>query len=294
MKTALATYKLKIETPANIIIHKLNKIFFGKKYANEKKYFKQFRLLKKKYLKNGIWDFNGIRLPEYHLDPLAELMYPIFMDTLFVYCSHNDNYNSDLIDKLDEFLPEGAYGYVNEDIDVTVKENDIVIDAGAWIGDFSAYSSKKGASVYAFEPSLETIKLLKKTQELNKNIEIIEKGLGEFSGSVLMSNHSTNSGANRITNDATNSEKIELTTIDEFVKEYKLEKVDFIKADIEGSERNMLKGATETLRRYSPKLAICTYHLTDDPIILRDIILDANPNYIIVQKKMKLYASVKK
>ncbi|GHT02290.1 hypothetical protein AGMMS50276_32120 [Synergistales bacterium] len=39
---------------------------------------------------------------------------------------------------------------------------------------------------------------------------------------------------------------------------------------------------------------ICTYHLPDDPEVLADIIKEANPAYNIVQKKMKLYASVPK
>jgi len=96
-----------------------------------------------------------------------------------------------------------------------------------------------------------------------------------------------------ITEKNENSETIEVTTIDEFVNEYNINRVDFIKADIEGYERYMLAGAKETLKRFAPKLAICTYHLQDDPDVLSKIILEANPNYIIVQKRKKLYAMAK-
>jgi hypothetical protein len=68
--------------------------------------------------------------------------------------------------------------------------------------------------------------------------------------------------------------------------------VDFIKADIEGAERLMLKGAQKTLARFAPKLALCTYHLPDDPDVMEKLIMEANPNYKIVHKWFKLYAYV--
>jgi hypothetical protein len=71
-----------------------------------------------------------------------------------------------------------------------------------------------------------------------------------------------------------------------------LERVDFIKADIEGAEREMLKGAAHVLKTFAPKLAICTYHLPDDPEVLEQIIKEANPNYKIVHLRHKLFATV--
>lgn len=283
-----------IETPREIMTHRMNKLFLGMKKALEIKEKKQYLFLKEKYLKDNIWDFNGIKLPLYPksfaLDRFANYIY---MDSLFVYCNYNDNYDSKLVDKLDLILPEGTYSYKSDKIEVTVKKDDVVIDAGAWIGDFSAYASVKGAKVYAFEPCKATVDYLKITQQLNGNIHIIEKGLGNKQEISYIETNNLNSGANRITDNSINSEKIEITTIDNFVAEQKLEKVDFLKADIEGFERYMLEGAKETLRKFAPKLAICTYHLPDDPQVLAKIILDANPNYIIVQKKNKLYAAVK-
>lgn len=80
--------------------------------------------------------------------------------------------------------------------------------------------------------------------------------------------------------------------MDAFVEKQGLERVDFIKADIEGYERKLLMGAQETLKRFAPKLALCTYHLPDDPEVLAGLIRQANPRYKIVQKRAKLYASV--
>jgi len=56
------------------------------------------------------------------------------------------------------------------------------------------------------------------------------------------------------------------------VSELKLERVDFIKMDIEGAERRALAGAYSTLKKYRPRLAIAAYHLPDDPEIIPRVV----------------------
>ncbi len=292
MKTALKRMKFKMDSPLGLIIHKINKIIFGKIKANDIIFAKHGSQLKKKHFKNGIWDFKDAKLPYYNYKFNDGLMYLVYLDTFFIYCNFNDNYNSHIIDKIDDVLPEGPYGYKNELVDVTISKNDIVIDAGAWIGDFSAYASCKGAIVYSFEPSNETFQYLKKTQELNSNITIVKKALGDKCGISFLSSNLDVSFSYHITTDHKDSEKIEITTLDKFVEENCISKIDFIKADIEGYERYLLRGAKKVLKEFGPKLAICTYHLPDDPEVLSEIILDANPNYKIIKKKHKLYAMV--
>ncbi len=58
-----------------------------------------------------------------------------------------------------------------------------------------------------------------------------------------------------------------------------LPRVDYIKLDIEGAEREALKGATLTLAKYQPRLFIDAYHQEDDMDLLPKLILGANPNY---------------
>ncbi|MBP3444189.1 MAG: FkbM family methyltransferase, partial [Methanocorpusculaceae archaeon] len=86
-------------------------------------------------------------------------------------------------------------------------------------------------------------------------------------------------------------ETARLTTVDAFCETEGVSP-DFIKADIEGAERQMMKGAVETLKRDAPKISICTYHFADDAAVLREIIKAANPAYRISEKWKKMYARV--
>jgi FkbM family methyltransferase len=133
-----------------------------------------------------------------------------------------------------------------------------------------------------------------KTAELNKNIYPVKKGLGNKKTNVSFHLEQNSNTSNRVASGPVDEEDqtVEMTTVDAFVEENGLERVDFIKADIEGYERYMLEGAQETLKKFAPRLALCTYHLPDDPEVLESLIKKANPAYNVVQKRKKLYASV--
>ncbi len=124
------------------------------------------RAFEEKFLKGDRYDFNGIFLPKIKN---TYLMRSVYDDVLKIYTEYGDNYVYKLMDELDKLPSEGAYCYrgMNGE-DISVKSGDIVIDAGAWIGDFSAYASKKGACAYAFEPSPSNISMLQKTVEYNR------------------------------------------------------------------------------------------------------------------------------
>jgi FkbM family methyltransferase len=254
-------------------------------------------VFKRRWLKKNVFDFNGAKFPNIIADKhnFWLLAHNIFEDTFLIPCFYNDNYDKAIVEVLDQYMNEGPYGYSNGSFDVTVKKNDVVIDAGAWFGDFSAYSSSKGAITYAFEPVKNNFYWLCKTVELNKNIYAIKKGLGKSESEMVIMISNKNSGSSSIVKkeiDDKKKKKISITTLDKFVEENNLERIDFIKADIEGSERDMLYGAIQVMKKFSPKLAICTYHLSDDPEILEKIILNANPNYKIIHLRHKLFACV--
>ena len=68
--------------------------------------------------------------------------------------------------------------------------------------------------------------------------------------------------------------RIETISIDEFVAEKNISKIDFIKLDVEGAEVEALKGAMKTMLRDRPQMAVSIYHkpehLYEIPLYLRD------------------------
>jgi FkbM family methyltransferase len=245
----------------------------------------------------GYFDFNGAKLPNISRDAaqMASLL-KIFQDTFLFSCLLNDNYSKEIVRQFDPCMMEGPYGYIDDDFDVTIKEKDIVMDVGAWIGDFSAYAAARGAIAYAFEPVCGNYDLLLKTAELNAPGAIIpiKRGLGDIEKEMEINiNESDSSGNSMYFGKNDKKETIKITTLDKFVENKKIKRIDFIKADIEGAERYLLRGASMVLKKFAPKLAICTYHSIEDPELLEKIIVDSNPEYRVAHTRQKLFARVR-
>ena len=73
-----------------------------------------------------------------------------------------------------------------------------------------------------------------------------------------------------------NAQLYKTISIDDFVAQNKIEKINFIKLDIEGAELETLKGAAGTIEKYKPQLAICVYHKNSDfweiPRFLKELV----------------------
>jgi FkbM family methyltransferase len=197
-------------------------------------------------------------------------------------------------EKYEHYYGEGPY----ELGEVKVEKGDIVFDCGANIGVFAVFASVlRGAKCIAFEPLPANDKVIRIFAAANKTarVKIAPYAVCGKVGTLYFTNSDSASEDTHIESKKDkNSIEVKCTTLDDFVEKHNIPRVDFIKADIEGAERDMLKGATEVLRKFQPKLALCTYHLPDDPEVMEKLILEANPNYVITHKYKKLYAYVPK
>ena len=164
-----------------------------------------------------------------------------------------------------------------------VKNDAVVFDIGAFKGDTAYFFSKKcsnKARIYAFEPDENNYKVLLKIKEKYKLNNVITKN-------ILLSNAEKEIDfISMIEN--TPTIKKNAITIDKFVEENNIEKIDYIKMDVEGAERNILEGSIKTIKKFKPSLAIAIYHggklFMEDfyniPIFIKNVINEDYEYYI--------------
>jgi FkbM family methyltransferase len=154
---------------------------------------------------------------------------------------------------------------------VQVKPGDVVLDLGGCYGDTALYfATKSGDSgkVYTFEFIPNNVDILRKNLALNPSLEkrvtVVEHPVSDKSDVKVY--YQDFGPASHISAEPFEAQTGETTTltIDDFVDRYQIQKVDFIKMDIEGSEPRALAGAERTIRRFRPVLAVAIYHSMDD------------------------------
>jgi len=167
-------------------------------------------------------------------------------------------------------------------IRVQPEPGEWIIDGGACFGDTAisfAAAAGEGSKVFAFEAMPAHCQVitenLERNPELAQRIEIVDRALADGSNRTLL--FSPLGAGSRPTKEGTVS--VSTITIDDFVRERQLRKLDFIKMDIEGSELAALRGAADSISRFAPKLAISVYHNLDDVITIPKLIRQIRPDY---------------
>jgi FkbM family methyltransferase len=117
-------------------------------------------------------------------------------------------------------------------------------------------------------------------------VKLIEKALWDTEGTLTLHRADTSAETTAAIESIHGEELIvPMTTLDRLIEELKLDRVDFIKMDIEGAEQAALRGAVETLKRHRPILAIGSYHKADDLDEIPRIVLNAVPQYTITSSR---------
>ncbi len=167
------------------------------------------------------------------------------------------------------------------------------VDAGAFGGDtverFIWENLGTFRHIYAFEPGERQFEALKYRMNRlskewafdNSSYTLIKGGLSSKSGSMNFSflndfplRHGlVLEGSEDINAHVSSSE---VYSLDEYLNG---KPVSFIKADVEGMEMDLLRGAKMTIQNNKPKLSICVYHYPSDLIDIIEFIKSIVPEY---------------
>jgi FkbM family methyltransferase len=189
------------------------------------------------------------------------------------------------------------YEYDDENVSCKPQLGDTVIDCGGCWGDTTLYFADRvgdNGHVFVFEFIPSHLKVINHNIELNphlkKCIEIIPNPVWSTSGEKLYfvdwgPGSRLSSDPNRYNYDGTT----ETLSIDDLVLNSSIKKVDYIKMDIEGAELNALKGATNTICRDRPKLAISLYHSLQDFVTIPTYIKSLELGYSFYIKHHTLF-----
>lgn len=190
-------------------------------------------------------------------------------------------YKGYILEGLDNTSKKELYSELYKMKFVSPEKADIVFDIGAYKGDtaifFADHVGKEGR-VYSFEPVKSNYDFLLKNIKLNglQNIIIpVNKGCSAKSG--FLKSVSAKSGApwSFLLEVEDEGEEVEVISVDDFVETNNIGILDFIKMDVEGQEYDVILGAQETIKRFTPKVVIPLYHNTSDlftiPLLMNEI-----------------------
>ena len=176
----------------------------------------------------------------------------------------------------------------------TSAGNEHFIDAGAFVGDtiekFIWETSGAFAAIHAFEPGApqyaamcSRIDRLKSEWALaDAKVSCVQAGLADSTkwmniDLVDSSLQNTTCTERAESSDAPNEPgTVKALALDDYLAG---RPATFIKADIEGGEMNMLKGARHTIVQYRPKLALSVYHNPQDLFEICEYVNGLVPDY---------------
>ncbi len=155
--------------------------------------------------------------------------------------------------------------YKFEEVGIVPKDRSLFVDLGAALGETTLWYSLyvEEFTSLAVEGSEEALKVLR------WNLKLTKEYLKRKNANVLPINKFVRSNK-------------DFEDILKFAPNEYSEMV--IKMDIEGGEREVLKGIADLLKEMKPVLSVASYHLWDDLIVLPNIIKSSNDSYKLYLK----------
>lgn len=173
-----------------------------------------------------------------------------------------------------------------EDEVISLGENEVFVDGGAFIGDTAeefirqckTSNDGKYGHIYSFEPDDAAREKAIKNLEFCENVEIVSKGLWSSDTELKFFSDGGNASSSFVIGVCDIS--LPVTSIDSFFTGKADDELPtYIKMDIEGAEKEALLGAINIIKKKHPKLAICVYHKPEDIYELTKLINEIDTSY---------------
>ena len=150
-----------------------------------------------------------------------------------------------------------------------IGSNLVIFDIGANIGLFSLHCSDRASMIYSFEPTPHHYEILKELTQDYHNIKPINIAISDTNSYIPFYLSDDNTTMNSIVNKYNKQITVKGQSILTFVLENNIDKVDFIKCDVEDAEKLVMDGGFkmienrkpiilfELLRKWSAKFGYC-------------------------------------
>jgi FkbM family methyltransferase len=224
---------------------------------------------------NAVYLMDMINSFDYYFDAVS----PIEIDDYFVVDYSTPRYHKLCgFDEIPYLFPSLSEPYItiSQYLDfANLSTGGVVLDMGAYSGITSIMFGRvvgNEGKVYAFEPDPlnyacfnENIKIARAVSGL-ENISIIKKAVWKNSLGIEFSSEGAmgSSAAEIVGSTRGNVITVPSISIADFCEQNAIEKIDFIKMDIEGGEINVLESSKEILEKLRPKMIIEPHYVGNE------------------------------
>lgn len=162
------------------------------------------------------------------------------------------------------------------------------LDLGAYNGDTireMLLYNQNFKKVIALEPDARNFRKLTAYAQGIKNCEIKCINSGAWSeNTTLLFDASGNRNAGIISkgNIVSKIKEVSVVSVDSVLDGAM---VDYIKYDVEGSEKEALLGSAQTIKAHAPKLLVSLYHRSEDLFVLPELVKKLNPDYSLYLRR---------
>lgn len=121
----------------------------------------------------------------------------------------------------------------------------VMVDAGAHYGTTLASFAETGWEIHAFEPDPVNREQLLAAVRSRPNVRVVGKGLADRPGRLTLYRSNESSGISAFhpfTSGHRPAGTVDVTTLNVYLSDREIERVDFLKIDVEGYERSVLEG----------------------------------------------------